>query len=617
MKNEHMIPKLALMTFSMMGHRIKGKLNAKSLCQLAKVNNVPVLDMMEIEVKLYGEKKLLSAMQETGIQMGCLITTVNFYTQPQKVEKQLLSALSMADRFGAKILMVVPGSPMDEKVCKALSSQQMLDIAVKNYTKAVELAKPYGIRVGFENTPQHFKPLASAEDCLYVLEHVAGLGFIFDTGNVKILGREADELAYYEKVKPYLLRVHLKDVVIGKFTNGERCIDGLDIKAVMSGSGSVKISEVISNLRHDNYDGYMAIEYAAVEIPPSQNSVMVGAYCSYIRNSWDDSLICPPYTQIDGIDKNVSRLFFGTAIPPMLMGKNCNVLLDSVYAQGVNAFDCARGYGMAEKSLGAWIKERGNREQIVLLTKCGNAGFNGKVHIDREVIEKELDTSLKTLETDYVDIFLLHRDDPNTPVSEIIDCLNECKQQGKVRVFGASNWTHQRIAEANAYAQSKGLQGFTVSSPNFGLAEQVEDPWGGSCVTISGNVNREAREWYTESQMPVLAYSSLARGFFSGRFRSFDYDGAKKVLDGAGQKGYLYPVNMERLKRAEKLAAEKGCTVAQIAMRYIFANQMNMFALVSTQNPARMRENIEASRNPLTAQEAAWLENGEQQEGEI
>lgn len=319
------------------------------------------------------------------------------------------------------------------------------------------------------------------------------------------------------------------------------------------------------------------------------------------------------YGHIPGINKAVSKVFFGTAIMPMLMGKDSNYLLDAVFAQGINAFDCARGYGKAEQSLGAWIRSRGNREQIVLLTKCGNAGPGGEVHIDREVIETEFYASLKALQTEYIDIFLLHRDDPKTPVSEIIDTLNDLEKMGKIRVFGCSNWTHQRIAQANAYAASKGLQGFRVSSPNYGLAVQVEDPWGGSCVTISGKENEDARAWYADNQMPVLAYSSLARGFFSGKFRSFDYDAAKNVLDDAGRKGYLYPVNMERLQRAEQLAELKGCSVAQIALRYIFSNPMNVFALVSTNNPDRMRENIEAVQNPLTGEEADWLENGNEQ----
>ena len=75
----------------------------------------------------------------------------------------------------------------------------------------------------------------------------------------------------------------------------------------------------------------------------------------------------------------------------------------------------------------------------------------------------------------------------------------------------------------------------------------MRDLWGGGCVTLSGPENAEARRWYREQRMPVIAYSSLARGFFSGRFRSGDYEGARAVLDAFAQKGYLYPENMERL----------------------------------------------------------------------
>lgn len=315
------------------------------------------------------------------------------------------------------------------------------------------------------------------------------------------------------------------------------------------------------------------------------------------------------YARIDGLDKPVSRIFFGTAIRPMLMGQNAESLLDAVLASGINAFDCARGYGMAEKSLGAWIAARNNRESIVLLTKCGNVDLLGNVRINCQVIEKELKKSLETLRTDYIDIYLLHRDDPKTPMEEIMECLNQAKRQGKIRIFGVSNWTRQRIAEANRYAAEHGLEGFSVSSPNYGLACQVQDPWGGSCVTISGPENQEAREWYAACGMPVIAYSSLGRGFFSGKFKSGDYQVAKKVLDAPSQKGYLCEENMKRLHHAEILAERDGCSVAEIAMRYVFSSKMNVFAVVSTTNPSRLRQNIQASRTALTEEDIRFLEN--------
>lgn len=317
----------------------------------------------------------------------------------------------------------------------------------------------------------------------------------------------------------------------------------------------------------------------------------------------------PNYGTIPGVDKPVSRVFFGTAIQPMSLGGDANALLDDVLALGANAFDTARGYGGAEVSLGRWIRARGNREKVVILSKCGNAGAFGRVHIDRKVIERELSQSLRALGTDYIDIYLLHRDDPKTPLAEIIDALNEQKRKGLIRAFGASNWTHARIAEANAYAASRGLEGFSVSSPNYGLAVQHANPWRGSCVTISGAENAGARAWYADSGMPVIAYSSLGRGFFSGRFQSGDYAAAKRILDRPAQKGYLCAENMERLRRAEMLAKEKGCTVSEIALRYAFSCNMNLYAIVSTASPERMRQNIEASRQPLSAEEARWLES--------
>ena len=314
------------------------------------------------------------------------------------------------------------------------------------------------------------------------------------------------------------------------------------------------------------------------------------------------------YGTIPGVDQPVSRIFFGTAVKPMIVGDDASGLLDAALDAGINAFDCARGYGKAERSLGAWVAKRDNREQVVILTKCGNVGLFGRVHVDAGVIKREFSQSLKALNTDYVDIYLLHRDDPKTPASELVEALNELKAQGLIRCFGVSNWTHGRIQEANAYAEEHGLEGFSVSSLNFSLALQINDPWGGACVSISGPEGADARTWYAEHGMPVLAYSSLGRGFLSGRFRSFDYEGAKRVLDGPAHKGYLCEENMHRLARAEKLAERDGCSVGDIALRYVFGSPMNVFAIASTTNPERMAGNLKAATHPLSAEDIAFLE---------
>ena len=313
------------------------------------------------------------------------------------------------------------------------------------------------------------------------------------------------------------------------------------------------------------------------------------------------------YGRIPGLPVPVSRIFLGTAAGAMPAGGNADELLDGAAERGVNAFDCARSYGRAEEVLGDWIRRRGNRERMIVLSKCGDIR-DGIVKIDRQVITEQLETSLKALRTEYIDLYLLHRDDPATPVSVYIDTLNEAKRAGKIRLFGVSNWTVERIREANRYAEKNNLEGFSVSSPNYGLARQMEDLWGGGCVTLSGPEHDADRAWYAQTGMPVIAYSSLGRGFFSGKFRSDDPEGARRILDPYSQKGYLYPENMIRLRNAEKLAEKTGETVPEIAMRYVFSSLMNVFAVVSASRPDRLDSSIRAAARPLTAEESSLLE---------
>ena len=168
--------------------------------------------------------------------------------------------------------------------------------------------------------------------------------------------------------------------------------------------------------------------------------------------------------------------------------------------------------------LGQWIQSRNIRHKVNIITKGCHHDDNGKRVTPKDLFA-DANTSLAELNTDYIDLYLLHRDDESKPVSDIIEALNELQAQGNILSFGASNWTHTRIAEANEYAKKHGLNGFSVSSPCFSVAKRIFDPWGGS-VDISGNENKYAREWYVENNIPVIAYSSLARSFLSGKFKS-------------------------------------------------------------------------------------------------
>lgn len=314
------------------------------------------------------------------------------------------------------------------------------------------------------------------------------------------------------------------------------------------------------------------------------------------------------YAEIPYVNKPVSRIFHGTLMPALQVGGDVNDMLDEMYSRGVTAFDTARAYAACEVSLGKWIEARNNREDIVVLSKGANDSPFGRRRVNEKEIRKDLKKSLGYLKTDYIDIYLLHRDDPDVPVGDIVQILNELHEEGSIHAFGGSNWSYERIEAANEYAYAHDLIPFAVSSPNFGLADQIQDPWGGGCVSISGPLHAKDREWYARNGLPVVAYSSLGRGLFSGRLTYENRANAFDYLDEFAMRGYASDENFERLRRCEELAAQKGVRVPQIAMAWICAQEINTFAVVCTSSSERMQQNIDALHIELTREEVGYLD---------
>jgi aryl-alcohol dehydrogenase-like predicted oxidoreductase len=317
------------------------------------------------------------------------------------------------------------------------------------------------------------------------------------------------------------------------------------------------------------------------------------------------------YGSIPGVGKPVSRLVLGTMIVNMQDKEGSFRLLDDCFALGCTTLDTAHVYagGESERAIGLWMQDRGNRETVVVLSKGAHPNADRR-RVTAFDITADLYDSLARLKTDYIDIYLLHRDDMAVPVGVIIDVLNEHKAAGRIRAFGGSNWTHTRIAEANEYAAKKGLTPFVASSPNFSLAAQVEDPWGtgSGSVTISGPENASARAWYAQTQTPVFAWSSLARGFFSGRFTRETFEAYKDSLDGACRRAYCYEENLQRLDRVVVLAREMGLSVPQLALAYVMNQPMDVYACIGAASGTELAANIDASTVTLSEQEMAWLD---------
>lgn len=315
------------------------------------------------------------------------------------------------------------------------------------------------------------------------------------------------------------------------------------------------------------------------------------------------------YGKIPGVQKSVSRIIQGsTMIGSDLDEANSFALLDQVHALGCNTIDTAHVYsaGDSERVIGRWMQERGLRDKIVIITK-GAAHSQDRRRMTPFDIAADLHDSLARLKTDYIDLYLLHRDDPNVPVEPIIDALNEHVRAGRIHAFGASNWTHERIEAANGYARRRGLQPFVASSPQFSLVDSHAEPWP-LCISISGSAGSVAREWYTQTQMPLLIWSPLASGFFSGRFRRDNlHRFGEREWDEVVLRTYASEANFQRLDRATVLATEKGLSAAQVALAYVLNQPMNIFALVGPHSSEKFRSNIQASEVQLTPEEMDWL----------
>lgn len=312
------------------------------------------------------------------------------------------------------------------------------------------------------------------------------------------------------------------------------------------------------------------------------------------------------YGSIPGLDKPVSRLVQGTA---MIGADNADwgfELLDTIFEQGCTTIDTAHGYGQGanERTVGRWINSRGIREQLVIIGKGAHHSVDRR-RVTPFDITSDLFDSLARFKIDNIDLYLLHRDDPAVPVGPIIEVLNEHLQAGHIRAFGASNWSHTRIQEANNYAKNQGLVPFIASSPNFSLANQVKEPWE-NCISISGN--KAARNWYEHENMPLFAWSSLAGGFFSGRFTRDNLNTFDNYWDKTTVEAYCYEDNFKRLDRAAELAAELGVSIPQVAMAYVMSQPLNLFALVGCQSGAEFKTNVEAMNLKLPPETLAWLE---------
>ena len=255
--------------------------------------------------------------------------------------------------------------------------------------------------------------------------------------------------------------------------------------------------------------------------------------------------------------KKSSRILLGTAYFGDGISENdAFKIMDSYTAFGGSHIDTARLYadGAAEEIVGKWLKSRG-RKDILVSTKGAYYDYDAgeAPRLTKKDIEYDLDKSLKALNLDVIDNYWLHMDDENTPVSDIIDIMNSFVRSGKIKSFGASNWRWQRIKEANRYATENSLMPFTASQLRFNPAYCLGERGG-----LVG-MESDAFSFYKENNMPVVAYSSQAKGFFS----KMDKYGVAGLSEKA-KKRYYCDENLRRLRILKALSEKYNCSIASV-----------------------------------------------------
>lgn len=297
------------------------------------------------------------------------------------------------------------------------------------------------------------------------------------------------------------------------------------------------------------------------------------------------------YGKLGGVNKNISRLVMGTMV--QTNPAHAASLFDEFHARGGNAFDTAHGYagGKTEALLGQWIKNRGIRDEVTLIVKGAHPP-----HTNPGDLLKQFIVSLERLQTDYADIYFMHRDNTDIPVGEFVDVLNDLKEQGKLKAFGGSNWTRARFEEANAYAQKNKKASFAALSNNFSLAQLVSPLWGIS-VTASAPASRA---WHIEKQVPNFAWSSQARGFFVPGLVTPD-----STDDGSAC--WRSEDNFKRQQRCFELASKRGVHPMTIALAYVLAQPFPMWALIGPASIEEALPSYAALETSLTVGEVKWL----------
>ena len=270
-------------------------------------------------------------------------------------------------------------------------------------------------------------------------------------------------------------------------------------------------------------------------------------------------------------------------------------LLDAFVAAGFNFVDSADVYsrfhpgnkgGESETIIGNWLKARGGRDKVIIATKLGIEMGPGKKGLSRKYMMEAVDASLRRLQTDYIDLYQSHRDDPDTPLEETLSAYGDLIKQGKVREIGASNFSAPRLAEALKISKEKGLPRYESLQPHYNLVERAEFEGPLELLCLKEKVG-------------VIGYYSIASGFLTGKYRS-TADAEGRIRGGRVAK-YLNDYGFGVIAALDDVAKRYNAKPVQIAMAWLIARPSVTAPIASATNLDQLAELLKSAEIKLDA----------------
>ena len=268
-------------------------------------------------------------------------------------------------------------------------------------------------------------------------------------------------------------------------------------------------------------------------------------------------------------------------------------ILDAFVDAGLNFIDTADIYstwvpghagGESETIIGNWLKRSGKRSKIVLATKVGMQMGSGKKGLKKDYILEEVEDSLRRLQTDHIDLYQSHEDDPSTPLEETLGAYAQLIKEGKVRAIGASNYSAERLAESLRVSRQHGLPSYQSLQPKYNLVERA-------------GYESELEPLILKEGIGVVPYYALASGFLTGKYRS-EADLGKSAR-GAGVKKYMDARGFRILAALDQVAAAHRSTPGKVALAWLMARPGITAPIASATSLAQLQDLVDSANLDL------------------